>query len=77
MPTESMALALSLCTVQVLLHLAHACSVRLGPIRRGQVSHPSHQSDDLGACIVLMQFHAALCADCRTAYPFRQSVAMS
>ena len=77
MPTESMALALLLCTVQVLLHLAHASSVRLGPTRRGQVSHPSHQSGDLGACIVLIQFRAALSAKFQTAYPFRQSAATS
>ena len=74
MPTESMALALLLCTVQVLLHLAHASSVRLGPTRRGQVSHPS---GDLGACIVLIQFRAALSAKFQTAYPFRQSAATS
>ena len=47
MTTDSMALALLLCTVQVLLHLAHAFSVSLEPTRRGQVSHPSDPSDDV------------------------------
>ena len=56
-----MALAPSLCTVQVLLHLVHVSSVSLAPIRRGQVSP---QRDNIGACVVLMQFHAALCGIC-------------
>ena len=47
MTTESMALTLLLCTVQVLLHLAHAFSVSLEPTRRGQVSHLSYPSDDV------------------------------